>query len=226
MTERQITSRTGKDYLPQAVDLLSSVFKNDPVLTYMLSSLDETARYAFFPRYFHSILTAAVLNKASISEIDDWKACAVLIPPGERVDNPRTWFQAGLIPLLWNMGFSGSKKTLFEYGTLTDGVKERTLGKGSRYYYVFFAGTREDARKQGFASDIIKQYQEKAANDNVPLWLEATTSYSRDLYARLGFKLIDEVVLGKGSASPDGLQMKGGEGVRLWAMVWESPRHP
>jgi len=50
--------------------------------------------------------------------------------------------------------------------------------------------------------------------------LEATTAYSRDIYARLGFETIEEIVLGQGQVGEDGLRKKGGEGVKVWGMIW------
>lgn len=41
------------------------------------------------------------------------------------------------------------------------------------------------------------------------------------LYAKLGFKTVHTVVVGKGEAGPDGRRKKGGEGVKIWAMIYE-----
>ena len=72
----------------------------------------------------------------------------------------------------------------------------------------------------GLSSSLIRHYQTIAAGKGLPIWLEATTPYSQKLYAGLGFKTIDEIVLGKGKAAADGTTMKGGEGVKIWGMVW------
>ena len=101
MTEKQ-TERVA-----DASRLLSSAFLEDPVIIYMLSSMKPDARVAYFPRYFHALLTAAAMNKAIFHEADDWKVCGVLMPPGRRVDNPMTIMQAGFLPVLWNIGLKG-----------------------------------------------------------------------------------------------------------------------
>lgn len=54
----------------------------------------------------------------------------------------------------------------------------------------------------------------------MPIWLEATTPGSRTVYEKLGFVVVEEITLGKGQAGPDGRTKKGGEGVKIWAMVW------
>jgi hypothetical protein len=112
---------------------------------------------------------------------------------------------------------------LAEWTPLSDAAKEKGLNGQKRYYYVFFVGTRPGNRKKGLCSAMIKQYQARAASDGLPIWLEATTPYSMNLYSRLGFTVVEEMVLGKGIASPDGTEYKGGEGLKVWAMVWQPP---
>lgn len=69
--------------------------------------MSPDARLAYLPKYFDGLLTAAALNKASFAEVDNWKCCGVLMPPGCRVDNIWTILPAGFIPMLWNIGVGG-----------------------------------------------------------------------------------------------------------------------
>lgn len=54
----------------------------------------------------------------------------------------------------------------------------------------------------------------------LPIWLEATTVRSRDIYLSMGFEQMEEITIGEGKAAPDGISQKGGPGVTIWAMVW------
>ena len=72
----------------------------------------------------------------------------------------------------------------------------------------------------GLCSALIKRYQEISIRDQVPIWLEATTEYSRNLYTTLGFETVEEITLGKGKVGTDGTNLKGGAGVKIWAMIW------
>lgn len=112
------------------------------------------------------------------------------------------------------------KRMLAEFQPLADASKAKGLAGQKDYYYVFFTGTRLDSRGQGMCSAIMKRYQDMASRDKIPIWLEATTAKSMRLYSKLGWEIVDEIVLGKGKANADGLQCKGGEGVRVWGMVW------
>lgn len=66
----------------------------------------------------------------------------------------------------------------------------------------------------------MKHHQEIARAANLPIWLEATTAKSRNLYLSLGFQEIEKITLGKGKVTADATPKKGGPGVSLWAMVW------
>ena len=109
---------------------------------------------------------------------------------------------------------------LAEFQPLTDASKAKGLAGQGKYYYIFFVGTDEACRGRGLCSAIMKKYQERAARDQLPIWLEATTANSMKIYANLGWEVIDEITLGKGKASADGLLCRGGVGVKVWTMVW------
>jgi hypothetical protein len=76
------------------------------------------------------------------------------------------------------------------------------------------------------SSALIRNIQAQAARDQLPVWLEATTAYSHLLYQKLGFDTVDEIILGKGKAAPDGTEAKGGGGVKIWGMIWWPQKEP
>jgi GNAT superfamily N-acetyltransferase len=109
---------------------------------------------------------------------------------------------------------------LREFEPATKRVRRSVLGSTQQFYYLFFVATREDARGKGLSSALIRQLQERARGEGVPVWLEATTEHSAGVYARLGFERCGTVVLGKGKVGAGGLQQAGGEGVKIHCMVW------
>jgi len=94
--------------IDKAAEVLAPVFRNDPVITYMLCSLeDDAARVAYLPAYFHTLFKQAALNQASFSEIAEWKCCTVMLPPGKSVGNLWTSIPAGFFSTLVKLGLSG-----------------------------------------------------------------------------------------------------------------------
>jgi GNAT superfamily N-acetyltransferase len=109
---------------------------------------------------------------------------------------------------------------LREFEPATKRVRKSVLGATQQFYYLFFIAAREDARGKGLSSALIRQLQERARGEGVPVWLEATTEHSAGVYARLGFERCGTVVLGKGKVGADGIGKAGGEGVSIYCMVW------
>jgi ribosomal protein S18 acetylase RimI-like enzyme len=111
---------------------------------------------------------------------------------------------------------------LVEFEPLTASARSLALTKHEKCFYVFFIGTREDCRGRGHASTLIRHHQALATDANLPIWLEATTAKSRNIYLKLGFEVVQEIVLGKGRVGSDGLVTEGEKavGVPVWGMVW------
>ena len=66
---------------------------------------------------------------------------------------------------------------------------------------------------------MMKKYREnvqQGSDSDLPIWLEATTAKSRDIYAKCGFEVVQEMKLGKGTHAATGLREKGGPGVSIW----------
>jgi GNAT superfamily N-acetyltransferase len=116
---------------------------------------------------------------------------------------------------------------LLEFEPLTASARSLALSTNERnkYFYVFFVGTRLDRRGRGLASALLRHYQSHATDAQLPIWLEATTAKSRDIYLRLGFEVVEEIVVGRGGVGSVGLVVKGpteeAVGVQVWAMVWK-----
>ena len=102
----------------------------------------------------------------------------------------------------------------------TKGLRDANGKPIKRYYYLWFIATEPHARGQGLASRVVARWQDKAAEEALPIWLEATTAKSRDVYLRCGFELVQEMCLGKGTHAASGAKQEGGPGVPVWAMIW------
>jgi len=218
-TTIKITSG-GKERILQAADLYQATFRDDPVITYMLCGFNTQQRHDYLREYFTRLTTAAALNSATFEEASDWASASVILPPGKRIDNPWTLVPAGFFQVLWKLGFAGCNRMLREFEPAVTAMRRQELGDSTNFYYLFLVATRDDARGKGFSSALIRKLQERAAAEDAPVWLEATTEASARLYAKLGFKSVGKVTLGEGVAATDGSAEQGGSGVPVDCMVW------
>ncbi|RMZ78835.1 hypothetical protein DV738_g3620, partial [Chaetothyriales sp. CBS 135597] len=69
---------------------------------------------------------------------------------------------------------------------------------------------------------VVKPILDRAEQEGVPVWTEASTGASRAERERWGFRVAEEVAVGKGRVGANGLPKQGGEGVRVWAMILDN----
>ncbi|KAM7211793.1 putative increased recombination centers protein 11 [Rhypophila decipiens] len=216
----------GKEYIERCAEILIRLFVDDPVMMWLMcdtgapgSQEMHRARYGFFSAIFR----AAAMNKGRFIEINDFASCALVMPPGEKADNPWTMIQAGIIPALWTVGFGGMKRVLFEYADTCHHMLPKAFNKEEQenHWYIIIIGTELDRRRKGLASDILGYIKDLARKDGRPVWIESTTETSRDLYVKNGFTELDDVVvLGQGKVGSDGIPKKNGEGVTIRCLYW------
>ena len=182
--------------------------------------LDTQQRHEYLREYFTRLATAAALNAAIFQEADGWASALVVLPPGKRIDNPWTLVPAGFFQVLWKLGIAGCSRMLREFEPAVTAMRQQELGDSTHFYYLFLIATRDDARGRGLSSALVRRLQERAANEDAPVWLEATTESSARLYAKLDFKSVGKVILGQGVAAADGSKQQGGICVSVDCMVW------
>lgn len=218
----QITSSSGQEYIDRTGQVLTPAFHDDPVFRWLLHNHPPSKYQPVLATFFRSLFLQASLNRATFIEVNEFSCCSILMPPGAMLDNPRTLLGAGVIPILFTVGPAALKRAMFDFASGAESMMEKVLTKEekTKHWYVFIMGTAVNRRRQGFASSLLIHMQEYARSDGRPLWLEATTAKSRDLYSKHGFITVGEVVLGKGEVNPKGLTEKGGQGVTIWAMYW------
>lgn len=224
--KRRAITTGGADYVPRAAALHGESFKDDPVMNFILNTLPVGERRDYLPTWMGQLVTAGSLNSGIFDEIDDFSCSALWLPPGRSIDNLRTYWKAGLHRMLYRIGFVGVKHMMWDYeGQTASAKKEGLYSRGwTEFYYLFLLSTREGCRGRGMGAALVERCKERAREEGVPIWLEATTEGSMRLYKRLGFDLSKEITLGKGEADLSGNRERGGAGVKLWAMIWEP--HP
>nr|POF17838.1 putative n-acetyltransferase [Quercus suber] len=222
IVRESLTEPEWTEYKERATALYSVVFRDDPVIVFLLSSMSAAQRVAYTAQYMGVLMKAAWLNAATFEEADGWKCAAVWMPPGARVDNPLTIVQAGFVGCVLKMGPGGAKRMLLDFQSQSDACKKKALKGRKKYNYLFFIGTDPDSRGRGYARNLIRAHQKPSPDgETLPIWLESTTEHSRDIYASCGFAVVGEYVLGKGRHAASGHREKGGPGVPVYAMLWE-----
>lgn len=117
--------------------------------------------------------------------------------------------------LLW--GYTGPVDHAIAKALATPAQKRRG------FYYLFNTATRADQRRRGHCAAIVRRIQARAAEEALPVWLEASTATSHAVFKGLGFVDVEEIVSGRGKVDRQGEEKKDGEGVSIWGMIWWPP---
>ncbi|MFP5326996.1 MAG: GNAT family N-acetyltransferase [Acidimicrobiia bacterium] len=67
------------------------------------------------------------------------------------------------------------------------------------HYYLEVLGTRQDMQSKGVGSAIISHMLERCDAEGLPAYLESSNPRNVPFYARHGFKVTGEIVVGKGA---------------------------
>ncbi|KAF2713126.1 hypothetical protein K504DRAFT_461709 [Pleomassaria siparia CBS 279.74] len=258
--EIRITKASGKEYLSHTVSTVSAAFDTDPVFHYFLNnSPSATEEHALRTHLMTLIFSAAssssgIFYEASIStqpaptgpeslapctegvEPEPRFHCAAIVmPPGKATDAPGLlgWLKIvrmGLFSLVYRIGLARFYRVLFEYPALFERPKHTALAPSETYYYVLILGTDNSYRSRGLCSKLMIELQKEGQKEMKPVWLEATTATSRELYQKLGWEDVvtseteegGGLVLGRGKSDEEGNDKRGVEakGVTIWPMVW------
>lgn len=234
----------GMDTIDKAVRILTPAFLSDPVYTWFLNHVPPSQHQEKLATLFRAVLTQAALNNGVLIEAGNFGCCGLVMPPGSRLESPQTLLQAGLLPALWTLGLGTFKvrlptgssfdrlgqmtditppqRAMFELPQGVRSIHERSLTAEERknHWYGVVMGTAAGSRRQGLGSCVFSHMLDRARNDRKPLCFEAATASNRDLYLRHGSKILGEFVVGKGKVGIDGMRKRGGEGLKIWSMIW------
>jgi hypothetical protein len=120
----------------------------------------------------------------------------------------------------------GTPESMIELNTLAHTAHKRVLAAPQRILHlVLVANDRsQPASTPAKVSHLIRPVLAMAKEKGWPVCLEATSPRSRDVYAHLGFEVLEEMRVGKGKVDAEGWGCADGEGVLIWAMRFEAEK--
>lgn len=94
------------------------------------------------------------------------------------------------------------------------------------HYHLDFLARNPDISPKvpGAISAVVRPYLARAKQEGLSVWLEATSLDVVPLYEYFGFRVMEEILVGKGKVDRSGRLQTGGEGVKAWLMVVDNSR--
>jgi len=87
------------------------------------------------------------------------------------------------------------------------------------YHLDFLARNPHVPRVEGALSAVVLPFLGRAEQDELNVWLEATSPDIVPLYEYFGFRVVEEITVGVGTFDGHGKAKEGGEGVKAWLML-------
>lgn len=155
-----------------------------------------------------------------IIEAGDWAAAAIWDPPGAAVMGP---------------ALTESERTRRPvFASFMDGIaaaKLKYMGQTQLYWHLSMMVRDPSVQPpvKGAVRAVIEPYLHRAKLEGLPVWIEAGNARARDVYAYLGFQLLEELRIGEGTHRADGFlaDTSNGEdapGVPVWFMIFNHDR--
>jgi ribosomal protein S18 acetylase RimI-like enzyme len=175
---------------------LSAAFHDDPVFQWCVP--DDTHRAAALPGVFGAIADGFVpLGSTRVTA--DATGAALWAPPGTAADVDADAMRAALAPLP-----AGDAARFEAVVALLDAHHPH-----EPCWHLQFVGVRPERQGRGVGGALLRGVLDRLDEDAAPAYLEATSEHNRRLYARHGFRVVQELRV---ADSPP-----------LWAM-WRDPR--
>ena len=231
------------------IQIIVSAFSQTALTTAFIVDIDSTPPPYPSPlvdaarreRHFSQGILDSAASNAELVQAGNWSAIALWEPPtfqgkafidskarpGEILGEWRGKIRAAkekYLPL------PSSKTSTDSESSSNDGGSNSNSDTGSSskpqirpfYHLSFLARNPSAPRVPGSINAVMTPFLERARDENVPAWLEATTPQAVKIYEHFGFRVVEEIVVGKGRIDPMGWPKEDGDGVTAYAMIYDA----
>lgn len=203
----------GPEYVEKFTEVAAASFAADPFTRRFISENDNLKAGAVLTqsrRYEHflPLVEDGANSGAELVEAGGWAGIALWVPPIPKSNTP---------PKPSTKVF---RPALGEYVAKCQAMKQKHLGDRP-HWYLNIIGRNPDNNCHGVIRALVDPYLARARVEGVPAWLEATNEHARDVYAHLGFKVVEVVKVSEGMANSKGEPEVGGLGILLYGMIYE-----
>jgi ribosomal protein S18 acetylase RimI-like enzyme len=181
--------RATRDDVPALAEVLARAFARDPFFAWLAGDAPE--RNQRMRDGWASILRHASAGLTETWTTTDRAGASIWIPPGRSVSGPLDALR--LLPGLARL------TTWRRLRGASDAVealeRQRHRHAPRRHWYLSALGVDPAKQGEGIGSALLAPTLERADRDGTPAYLETAVARNVLLYERLGFEVVDEIVL-------------------------------
>ncbi|KIV84394.1 hypothetical protein PV11_00177 [Exophiala sideris] len=223
------------------IDIITEAFASTALTTSFIVDNDKTPPPYPSPsidvnrrqRHFAQGILDSAHSNAELVQAGDWSAIALWEPPsfqGKAFIDSKA--RPGVLLSEWRgrVKAAKSKHLAMHSNSSTDSESNSTSDSDNNepqlrpfYHLSFLARNPSVPRVAGSINAVMLPFLQRAQAEHVPAWLEATTPQAVKVYEHFGFRVVEEIVIGKGRLDAQGWPSVDGkgEGVTAWAMIYD-----
>jgi len=166
---------------PQVCAALAAAFVSDPVLLFLFPG--ERRRDAHMRKLFAAELAYYVRPNGRAWTTDDFRGASLELPPGA---GPMIVPVSGALAFVSALGIRLQRAGRLQKFFALHHISEP-------HYYIRYIGVAPPFQGQGLGAELLRPTLDRADEEGVPAYLEASTERSARFYARLGFEHLGEL---------------------------------
>ncbi len=176
-----------KKDVPEASQVLSRAFKDDPMWSLVIDNDAEKLALTFYiPLLFSLRYGMAYATSENLEGISVWLSDKYADMPLPGI------FRSGAIFPALKMG----RKTLNRIDKVFKPLKkDRKENIKPPYLYLYILGVDTENQKKGYSSNLLRAMFKKTDKKGIPLYLETETESNVEIYEHFGFQLIKKITL-------------------------------
>ena len=186
-----------KKNIPKAGAVLAGAFQYDPLWKKVF---EDVAKIDYKCAFFESPVRYCLKYGTVCATSEHLEGIAAWVPGDHAEMTIWRMVRSGSISSGMRMGmkymmqmakFAQKTKPIFEP---LEADRKANM-KGRAYIYLLIIGVASQLQGQGFGGKMLRALVEESEQAGTPLYLEATTERNVKMYKRLGFRLLNQIIL-------------------------------
>jgi len=178
--------------IPASSDLLVRAFMDDPIAVWVAPP--EQQRERALRAYFRMALRYSINAGGRVdSGGNDLQSAAIWLSPGRTIAGTVGLVRAGLLPLLWSLGVSGTRR-FFTFANTTEKLHKEDV-KGP-HWYLWVLGVDPPYQGKGVGGETMQPVLREADVGGLSCYLETAKERNLAFYRKHGFEVVKEQTLG------------------------------
>jgi ribosomal protein S18 acetylase RimI-like enzyme len=184
-----VVRRAERGDIPGMAAVLSRAFDRDPFYSFLAG--DEPERHARMLEGWYGILRFASADLAATYTTHDLAGVALWLPPG--YGGPSVIASLRMLPSVARL--AGWRRLRTVSGAMEHLERRRRRHVPTPHYYLSALGVEPRRQGEGIGTALLRPVLELADRAGVPAYLETAVARNVLLYERLGFEVVEELVL-------------------------------